>query len=177
MNEIDYFGIFRRMVALKGKAVLEIGGCVPFELIAKAGVAKWVSTDINHKRLDNRRANERPNWYELVINDASIMPFGPCSVDCVYSINTFEHVLDLESCIDNIFRVLKPGGLFFTKFAPIWSSQRGHHMWVWHKGKAVTFNDDIIPGWHHLSHGQRDLKEMLDKRIDGDLSKKIIDYV
>lgn len=177
MNERDYFNVFKHVVDLTDKAVLEIGGSIPFELIAPTKVLRWVSTDINYKRLCKSNAAKPPVWYKVIINDGSKMAFKDSSFDLVYSINTFEHVLDLESCIDNIYRVLSPGGLFFSKFAPIWSSSTGHHTWVWHNGKPVTFDDDIIPDWYHLCYKEKELIKLLKKKYNTELSKKIINYI
>ena len=177
MHERDYFNVFKQIVDLRDKAVLEIGGSIPYELIAPTRVSKWVSTDINFKRLDKRNASERPVWHKVIINDASKMGFKDSSFDIVYSINSFEHILDLESCINDIYRVLRPGGLLFSKFTPIWSSRRGHHTWICHNEKLVHFNDDIIPDWYHLCHKEEELIEILKRKYDTGLSKKIIKYI
>jgi len=46
------------------------------------------------------------------LSDANNLPFDDNSVDCVFSISVLEHIPKPHSVIDEIFRVLKPNGLF-----------------------------------------------------------------
>ncbi len=48
----------------------------------------------------------------FVQGDAAAMPFGDESFDVVVSMNGFHAFSDKEAAFDEVFRVLKPGGLF-----------------------------------------------------------------
>jgi ubiquinone/menaquinone biosynthesis C-methylase UbiE len=51
------------------------------------------------------------------------LPFDDASVDCLVSDQVFEHVMDYDSCLCEVHRVLKPGGctlhIFPSRYMPI----------------------------------------------------------
>jgi SAM-dependent methyltransferase len=49
-----------------------------------------------------------------VFYDGERIPFGDESFDCVFSSEVFEHVFNLPDVLDEINRVLKPGGLLLA---------------------------------------------------------------
>jgi SAM-dependent methyltransferase len=54
------------------------------------------------------------------------IPFDDGSFDLVFSITVFEHVLDYDSALAEIRRVLKPGGLAVHVFPPPWKFLETH---------------------------------------------------
>ncbi len=46
------------------------------------------------------------------VEDVSRMTLGDCQAGTVLCIETFEHVFEVRRAFDEVFRVLKPGGLF-----------------------------------------------------------------
>jgi len=178
MDEVDYFAVLRSMVSLKGKHVLEIGGSVPPALIAPCGVASWTSIDINQRRFIESLNNiEIPKWYCTEIMSACEMTFDREKFDVVYSTNCFEHISDLPLSLEQIYRVLRPKGILFTIFGPIWSGSVGHHTWVWDNGKPLTFSDNVFPDWFHLTHNEEELKLYLKERYRPEIVEAILKYV
>jgi SAM-dependent methyltransferase len=57
------------------------------------------------------------------------LPLAEGSFDAVFSTDTFEHVMDLDLAFSEIFRVLKPGGSFVTRFGPLFYSPFGYHLY------------------------------------------------
>jgi SAM-dependent methyltransferase len=87
-----------------------------------------------------------PNWF----NDA---------FDIVISFATLEHVLDVPSFLRNILSSLKPGGVFVTRFGPLWSCYNGHHSWV---SNSLNFNNvGQIGDWGHLTHTGPEMFDLL----------------
>ncbi len=91
------------------------------------------------------------------------------SFDFVYSINVLEHAQPWQKLLLEMIRVLRPGGLLYLQYHPIWWSPKGHHMgvdmvWTWIRalmatGKHPECNDkelayandgSVIPDWAHL---------------------------
>lgn len=178
MDQVDYFKIFRSMIPLKGKTVLEIGGSVPPSLVASASVALWEAIDINPNRFAESLGSENlPSWYKTHIMDASKMSFDDCHFDIVYSTNCFEHINDLESTLKHINRVLKSGGLLFALFSPIWSGPVGHHTWVWDNDTPLTFSDNVFPDWYHLILSKEELRPILKNKYRPEIVESIINYV
>jgi FkbM family methyltransferase len=59
--------------------------------------------------------------------------------DAVFSFNAFEHIPDPGAALGEIVRVLKPGGLAYITFDPIWTCDFGSH-----------FQHRVSEPWQHL---------------------------
>jgi len=57
------------------------------------------------------------------------LPFADRSFDAVFSTNTFEHVMDLDTVFRELFRVLRPGGVVLSRFGPLFFSPQGYHLY------------------------------------------------
>ncbi len=55
------------------------------------------------------------------------LPFPDEHFDLVYSFNTLEHVLDVARALEEVCRVLRPNGMFYTHFGPLYCSPWGLH--------------------------------------------------
>jgi hypothetical protein len=64
-----------------------------------------------------------------------------------------EHVNGIVQFLDEVTRVLKPKGIFYTNFGPIWSSAQGHHVHARHGSKEARFwkpGRNPVPDYAHL---------------------------
>ncbi|MDR0867742.1 MAG: class I SAM-dependent methyltransferase [Planctomycetota bacterium] len=80
--------------------------------------------------------------------------------DIVVSLCAFEHINNLQTIVEKIWRCLKPGGVFYTNFAPIWSSPIGHHYSF--IPNEVNFNTTVrdgIPPFIHLLWTEPETRE------------------
>ncbi|HWQ04468.1 MAG TPA: class I SAM-dependent methyltransferase [Longilinea sp.] len=64
---------------------------------------------------------------KLALGDAGRLPYCNNAFDLVYSINSFEHFEHPESILDEMIRVLRPGGVIFIAFNPLYYSPWGLH--------------------------------------------------
>jgi SAM-dependent methyltransferase len=113
---LDFYPYLLRRVpveALRGKRVLEVGlgyGTLG-QRIAEAG-ASYCGLDVAAGPV--RMMNERLRMAGLAgeARQGSMLdcPFADESFDCVVSIGCFHHTGDAQRCIDQSWRVLKPGG-------------------------------------------------------------------
>jgi SAM-dependent methyltransferase len=71
---------------------------------------------------------------------AESLPFADRSIDLAVSFNVLEHVPDPAYALDEIARVLRPGGSFYTVFGPPFNASAGPHL--------TRFVD--LPYLHHL---------------------------
>jgi SAM-dependent methyltransferase len=70
--------------------------------------------------------------------------------DFVFSLNAFEHISDPRRALQDVSRVLKPGGHVFLLFTPLYFADGGHHL------SHLT----DIP-WIHLLYERAEIKKMI----------------
>jgi SAM-dependent methyltransferase len=137
--------------------VLEIGsdadGLVLREL-ASRGVRNPIglNIDVNPAAHTARTASELFR-YEIIQGDARTLPFKDCSVSSIFSITAFEHILNFDMALAEMHRVLKPGGIVYSDFGPIWSGSVGHHVYAMADGlEARHFKPgkNPVPHYAHL---------------------------
>jgi 2-polyprenyl-6-hydroxyphenyl methylase/3-demethylubiquinone-9 3-methyltransferase len=96
--------------------VLDVG-CGPGELsflFAELG-HRVTGFDINESLVEiaRHRANDRNLDVEFALASADSLPFEDCSRDICVAPELLEHVPDWEACIEELTRVLRPGGVLF----------------------------------------------------------------
>ncbi len=98
-----------------GTSILEVGFGQGTDLVqfAKSG-AKCTGIDYTPKHFELAKLNFELRGLnaDLHLGDASQLPFADNSFDKVYSFGVLHHTPDIEKCIDEVYRVLKPGGVF-----------------------------------------------------------------
>ncbi|HEX3359346.1 MAG TPA: methyltransferase domain-containing protein [Tepidisphaeraceae bacterium] len=72
--------------------------------------------------------------------DAATLSFDDNSFDVAYNFDTFEHFGNPEAVLSETHRVLKPGGMFYASFGPLYNSPHGAHQ----------FLSIDVPYCHHL---------------------------
>lgn len=99
--------------ATKGKRVLEIGCGLGTDSVqfAKAG-ASYVGLDLSLRSV--LLAKKNFEWRNLpaflLVSDAESLPIEGDSVDVVYSHGVLHHTPNIQKAVDEIHRVLRPGG-------------------------------------------------------------------
>jgi len=119
----DMFRLRRHLAAvemplseLKGKKVLEIGpGAGGHSALFAHHGAHVTSVDITFQRARSTSAKfelmaEKADHCAALQGDAENLPFLEETFDIVYSNGVLHHTSDTEAAIDEVFRVLKPGG-------------------------------------------------------------------
>ncbi|RKT82955.1 Methyltransferase domain-containing protein [Saccharopolyspora antimicrobica] len=171
MSEEEVFADFLGRVDLSGAVVAEIGGAFPTELIEQRGVARWYSVDPN-------REAARSGVREVIAVPAEEMPLPDSSADAVFSCNAFQF-LDIGRTLLQAARVLKPGGLLYSHFGPIWSAVDGHQLeYVSYQGRDLAFwRDTLLPPWAHLAYDREELRELLRSGMPEDLADLLVWHV
>lgn len=136
-----------------GEDVLEIGcgtGCDLLQF-AKNG-ARAVGVDITPEHL--RLAAERVNGLaEIKRSDATALPFDDGSFDFVYSHGVLHHIDEPRRVVDEIFRVLRPGGRFniqvyalLSYFILLRRIQHGSQWKLWIENSRDPVHIDLYTG-------------------------------
>ncbi len=119
----DMFRLRRHMAVvemplsqIKGKRVLEVGsGAGGHSALFAAHGAKVTSVDITAARVRSTDAKFRlmgkaASDCNAIQSDAENLPFADATFDIVYSNGVLHHSTDTGRGVDEVFRVLKPGG-------------------------------------------------------------------
>lgn len=160
---------------LDGKKILDVGcdthGNLISEIAKRHNVDEIVGMGLNIEqkhilpscRLENgdiRKAHYPDNYFDLVI-----------------SLSAFEHVHNLPLALEEMHRILKPEGILWSRFGPIWSCSYGHHLWFRNEGQLYNYWNVVLPPYCHLLMNQRELYDYCIKKNDRVLASKIADYV
>jgi len=122
-NEIEYkrynvyLEFFNEMFEYKyhyKEKMLEIGCGVGTDLVrfAKNGVM-CTGLDLTQFAIETTRAHfeiKNLKYEELLVGDAENLPFNDNTFDLVVSIGVIHHTPDIQKCVNEIYRVLKPEG-------------------------------------------------------------------
>jgi SAM-dependent methyltransferase len=104
-------------------ATLEVGaGDGMVSVVLDATGYKVDLTDI-----DDWRADQAQRLPFLTANSSESLKYPPRSFDVVFSYNTFEHLPSPLVTLQEIAKVLKPAGIAYLNFAPLYCSPWGLH--------------------------------------------------
>ena len=112
--------------------------------------------------------------------DARALPFADQSFDAIFSVATFEHIRELPRALEEMCRVLVPGGVVYSAFGPIWSGGKGHHLRVEVDGlEARHFKPETnpLPDFSHLLLSPEQMRTALHGRVDARLCEPIVAWV
>lgn len=189
------YRILSRYMSMKDKDVLEVGGAQsgasgkPF---LKDGARSVTISGLDH--ISQEQTTEDPRMRVVKANGLALtQDFEPCSIDVIYGLSLIEHIPKPEVFLQEIFEVLRPGGLVYLEGNPLWSSAVGHHVWVanWggkYQGKTTAnylFNDVMnvvatnpLPDWSHLLMSRGQMTDyLISKSIPSGDIDCIIDWV
>ena len=158
---MNFFDDLTQLVELKGKKVLEIG-CGDGEiakLVARASEPQFVYA-IDPYSYEIYPFYEERNLLCLPMSAENLL-FPNNYFDVVFSHNVFEHLLNLPQVWQEIKRVIKPGGVFYTHFAPLWTHAYGHHFY---EEDEQSFSC-VFPPYAHLYLSEQEIIELINQNI------------
>jgi len=119
---------------LEGKRCLDLGcgvGALSINLVRR-GAGEVVGVDPDAKRIayaEGKRAELPAELAERVgfrsVRLAELVGGEP--FDLIVSRDAFEHIHDLPEVVDELVSLLKPGGLLYVGFGPLYNSPLGDH--------------------------------------------------
>jgi ubiquinone/menaquinone biosynthesis C-methylase UbiE len=157
-----------------GKKVLDVGSGNGYDLSKYAAEgAEVFGIDITEAGIDLCRKR-----FELLglkgdfrVADAQDLPFADNTFDCVCSMGVLHHIPDTQKALDEIFRVLKPGGRLIVMFYHRHSAkyQLKYRVWSWVTGKSMRqlVNEfDGVGNPKGVVSTKSELRAMLHKFVD-----------
>jgi SAM-dependent methyltransferase len=186
--------VLSRYVSMDQKDVLEVGGAQSGEAarpFLADGAASVVISGLDHVT-EEKAVNQKLRL--LRANALSLSEtFEPESFNVVFGLSIVEHIPSPQVFLDEVHKVLKPGGVAYFEGNPLWSSAKGHHLWVatWggpyqHKATANYLfssfprkeSTNPLPDWSHLLMSEQQMTDHLGSKslpqVDIDC---IIDWV
>lgn len=143
-------------VPLDGRDVADVGcgeGSMALGLFRRARPRRLAAYDV--KEVDLGELSRRsaavgedprlPEGLEFHCSGPTSVPAEDDSFDIVYSWSAFEHIAEPVAVLQEVRRVLRPGGTFFLQLWPFYFSARGSHLWQWYEQE-----------FHHLLAVERD---------------------
>lgn len=166
-------------VGLKGKDVLEIGGCSPVAELQRLSPKSWTCVDLNSDAV--AAFNEAAARYQLHNFSATVQDAATVAntrhFSVAYSINAFEHIADLATTLRGVRESLLPGGVLFTVFGPIWSSDIGHHLSIPTANGPIGMFDGILEPWEHITSTPAQILERIKPSLGAEVSERVVQYV
>jgi ubiquinone biosynthesis O-methyltransferase len=106
---------FDRITSWPGQKVLDLGcgGGFMSEALASRG-AQVTGVDVSRAAIAiaRRHAASQQLAIRYLVGSGEALPLPSASVDCVVCVDVLEHVQSLDQVLDEIRRVLRPGGIF-----------------------------------------------------------------
>jgi ubiquinone/menaquinone biosynthesis C-methylase UbiE len=125
VNYAPWMPKIMRFDQFAGKKLLEVGfgqGTDLFQFAKNGAVVSGIDITPRHYQLARRRFELAGIPADLRLGDAEAMPFADESFDAVYSFGVIHHSPNTQQIIDEIHRVLKPGGRAIIGVYHTWSA-------------------------------------------------------
>lgn len=149
----DYARHRRRIskyIDLRNKNML-VAGCgsgkdliswLPYELDSIVGIDLFNYEKSWNKIKSHYRDNNSKTKLSFAQNDLSnLHQIESSSIDLITSDAVFEHLVQLDVVLKEFKRILKPGGILYSTFGPLWFCWGGDH---------VSGFDKVENGYNHL---------------------------
>lgn len=165
--------------SIESKRILEIGGTpneneIALELINQCKAKEIFQINIRSDLSDITEGDIK--YYNM---DARETVFEDNTFDIIYGTAVLEHIHLLSKFFDEMYRVLKYGGMIFLHGGPLWNCKLGHHLWIHTEKNKYEFNsNNPIDDWSHLYLTPAEMKLSLgNKNLSKDDIERIINGI
>jgi SAM-dependent methyltransferase len=123
-----YRELFAPHVSFEGKVVLELGCNRGYLLdsFSRHESFTGIGADLVPYYLKDAR-RDYGDKFQFIQTTPTTIPLPNRSVDIVYTIDTIEHLSRPKEIFAEVYRVLRPGGIFLVHFNP-WLNPHGSHL-------------------------------------------------
>jgi wyosine [tRNA(Phe)-imidazoG37] synthetase (radical SAM superfamily) len=154
----DYYPFLLKEISntysFKGKDVLEIGADLNLECIKAV-----LTLGARHGYAANPRisSNKKTGKKITVVKDlAENSGMDNESVDLIYGFGLLEHVANPGALAKEVARLLRRGGHAYLQGNPMWTSPKGHHVYIRIGETNYSFDESNGPSpvedWYHLTN-------------------------
>jgi len=151
----DIFDLENKKLLLAGCGLgYDFPTWLPYNLKQITGV-DYFSYDKAWQTIINDASEKHPKtkitFEQLSLED--MKGISNSSFDIVASDAVFEHIKNMDIVLDELYRVLKPGGLMYATFGPLWNCFHGDH---------ISGYDSAENGYNHLILSPDEYSKYLD---------------
>ena len=150
-----YQKLFSPFVSFEDKRVLDLGcnrGYLLHSFLQREKFEAIGADLVSYYLKDAKR--DYGDEIQFVQSTPASIPLPDESIDVVYTIDTIEHLSQPKEMLQDVFRVLRPGGLFLVHFNP-WLNPHGHHL-----------EDMITFPWPHALFSMNTLLDVAERLYD-----------
>jgi len=153
-GELTYFSMKNRVVGIDLDVILDSNNPFAYlKMLRQNGLMRTVKTAVRKllgvdrrgaqelRRQLNVEKSQRP---QLIQMDAAQMTFPDNHFDLIYTFSVFEHLPDPIAVIEQVKRVLRPGGVAYISLHLYTNDSGSHDPRIW------TNSPDQPPLWAHL---------------------------
>ncbi len=118
------FKALKEVLPLFSGSLLDIGcGKMPYKnyILKNSMVDAYIGLDIENALIYDKDVKPDYTW------DGKVMPFEDNSFNCAFATEVLEHCPDPEIVLKEVFRVLKPNGIFFFTVPFLWNLHEVPH--------------------------------------------------
>lgn len=142
IESIPYSYALHEYLDFRGKQVLDVGsgnGYVLSKYAEEGAQVYGIDITAQGVELCRKRFEYLGLQGDFQVADAQEIPFPDNTFDCVCSMGVLHHVPNTQKALDEIYRVLKPGGRLIVMFYHRNSAkyQLTYRVWSWFTGKSM----------------------------------------
>jgi SAM-dependent methyltransferase len=158
----------RRYIDVRNRAVLEIGSdrwlYVPKRL-EELGAGRVEATNIVKGWPDSKKHSDIVSIRRADATRLSEV-YAPKSFDLIFGMAVLEHIGAVWLLLEEMAKILKPGGILYLHGGGLWTCTRGHHLYTKYDGVEYKFTDSDCPiqSWEHLMLDEPGLRAALMSR-------------
>jgi len=157
--------------------ILEIGvGTGRISVPVASVVGKTYGVDLSREMMGQLRAKDGAEKVRLTQGDVTLLPFPAALFDSVIAVHIFHLVSSLERALDEVDRVLKPGGVLFHGR----SSLGLNELWeVWQSAVGDETSTNVVKRWDRIRDvlDSRDWRKLPPLTIKYTFTRRPIEYV
>lgn len=177
---------FSQMVPLNilNNSVLEVGSDLDARVIIalkNAGCREVIGINPEFEEEKLIDINSRlPSGCILKKGDLRSTKLPDEAIGAIFSVSVFEHLLDFDHCLSEMYRLLVPGGYVYAEFGPIWSSSLGHHVFANTQDEEARHWDPTknpVPNYGHLLMDRSTMVNYLKERVSDSLASEIVNWI
>ncbi len=166
-------GRFLAQWNVHGKTILEIGAddAGVLSKLAEQGMSLGLGINNWYWQARDPKTIRVTDRIILSWGDIRSLPLEEASFDFIFTIAAFEHIQSLDVALQEMYRLLKPGGMLYSFHGPVWSSDEGHHLWFEREGVWYRFSEPetvrpILEPYEHLLLDREAMAHKLRRRWD-----------